>query len=81
MRPINFEESNRTLGKPDSMTDEECLPLPVYTDGTVCVSLWQASWYESLKFLWAGKIWLHVVGSHTQPPVLVSVDSPFTTED
>lgn len=31
MKPIKFEEANRQLLKPCSMTDEECSPLWVYT--------------------------------------------------
>lgn len=30
MKPIQFPESNLTLGKPHDASDEECLPLPVY---------------------------------------------------
>lgn len=33
MNPIKFEQSNRELTKPESMTDEECGSLHVFTDG------------------------------------------------
>ncbi len=33
MKPIKFPEANKTLGKPQGMTDDECGPLPVFSDG------------------------------------------------
>lgn len=50
MKPINFPESNLTLGKPEGWTDEECSALPVYAGYTdeaktrpYVNSLWQPS--------------------------------------
>ena len=51
------------------MTDEECGPLPVCTDGDVCISCWQMSWRERLAALLCGRIWLWVYTGGTQPPV------------
>lgn len=69
MTPIKFKEVNRTLLKPISMTDEECYSLPVFTDGSSCVSRWKLSWKERLSILLFGKIWLVVISGKTQPPV------------
>lgn len=69
MKPIGFPESNITLGKPQGMTDEECGSLPIFNDGTYCISLWQLSWRERFSAFFFGKVWLHVMSGKTQPPV------------
>jgi hypothetical protein len=69
MEPINFEQANKNLLKPPSMTDEECGSLPVFTDGTQCLSLWKMTWRERLSALLFGKVWLWVISGQTQPPV------------
>ena len=77
MKPNNFSESNKTLRKPHSMTDEECNSLHIYNDGTVCVSQWQASWFERLSILFHGRVWLRVLSGETQPPVCIQTMYPF----
>jgi hypothetical protein len=67
--PVDFPEKTKTLQKPPSMTDEECSPLHVYSDGEVCISCWRPSWRERLSILWHGRIWLYVASGPTQPPV------------
>lgn len=69
MTPARFKESNRVLRKPDSMTDEECGSLEVFTDGKGCVSCWRMSFIERLRALLFGRIWLGVISGDTQPPV------------
>jgi hypothetical protein len=81
MNPLEFEQQQVTLAKPDSMTDEECGPLPIYSDGQYCVSLWQMSWRERLSSLFFGRAWLWVYSGETQPPVaLMVVREIFTKE-
>lgn len=70
--PIDFRHANKTLGKPVGWTDEECKPLPVWTDGNQCVSCWKLTWRERLSALFLGKTWLVVVSGYTQPPVYVT---------
>lgn len=78
MQPKPFPESNRDLLKPDGMTDEECGPLPVFTDGETCVSCWRPTWRERLSILLFGRVWLGVLSGGTQPPVwLWGVKTPF----
>jgi len=77
MKPVEFEEANGVLHKPESMTDEECLSLPVFRDGRYCISLWELSEEEKAELLKTGKVWLWVLSGETQPPVLLSVSSPF----
>jgi hypothetical protein len=69
MEPMKFEQANRNLLKPEGMTDDECGPLPVFSDGTQCISLWKMTWRERLSALFFGKVWLFVYSGHTQPPV------------
>lgn len=69
MNPAPFKESNRTLRKPDSMTDEECSSLDVFTDGKICISRWQLSIIDRIRLLIHGHIWLGVLSGQTQPPV------------
>lgn len=68
MKPLNFKESNIELKKPSSMTDEECSSLFVHRSETECISCWTAPFWERIKFLFHGKIWLGAYGK-SQPPV------------
>jgi hypothetical protein len=77
MKPIDFPQSTKVLQKPSEMTDKECSPLPVWSDGKQCVSCWKTSFIERLKILFTGKVWLGVMSGMTQPPVFVSGESVF----
>lgn len=69
MTPIKFSESNKVLGKPESMKDAECGSLPIFTDGGQCISLWKLTWNERLQILFRGKLWVSVLSGQTQPPI------------
>jgi len=79
MLPAGFKLSNRLLGAPlgydpnDKDNPGEILALPVWTDGTVCVSLWKASWRERLSMLLFGKVWMQVWYGGSQPPIALTV--------
>jgi hypothetical protein len=78
MKPIVFTQVNRTLTRPQNMTDDECGPIQVYSDGQQCVSCWRPTFRERLSVLLFGKVWLFVWSGETQPPVaLAGVRSPF----
>ncbi len=77
MKPIEFPEQTKVLQKPESMTDEECQPMAVWTDGQQCISCWKAGFMDRLRFLFTGKMWLSVFSGATQPPVWVSPRYPF----
>lgn len=74
MKPINFDKANRVLNKPDGWTDEECKPLPVWTDHRRCVSCWELSWKDRIKAVLYGRVWLSVSSGSTQPPVLLQCE-------
>ena len=80
MIPIDFEESNKVLTKPENMTDEECNSLTISTDGEVCTSRWKLSFWERMEVLFRGRIWLMVWSGYTQPPVAITVFYPFIKE-
>jgi hypothetical protein len=69
MNPLEFEQQSVILNKPNNMTDEECGPLGVYSDGQKCISLWQMSWRERLSALFFGRVWVWVYSGQTQPPI------------
>lgn len=69
LNPIKFKEANKNLLKPDSMTDEECGSLWVYSDGWQCISCWKLTIRQRLAALLHGRVWLSVIGGSTQPPV------------
>lgn len=82
MKAVQFKEANRNLLKPDSMTDEECSSLWVFTDGRECISCWKLSFIERIKALLFGNVWLSVLSGNTQPPVWVACEKTiFVTGD
>ena len=74
MKPIKFKAANKNLLKPQSMTDEECSSLWVYTDGEQCISCWKMNWKQRIMALIFGRVWLSVLSGQTQPPVWVDWD-------
>ena len=77
MIPRNFKHANLELKRPESMTDEECGPLQVFTDGKQTISCWKASLLERLKIFITGKVWCSVYMGRTQPPIWMGGNSPF----
>lgn len=66
MRPIKFKGWNKTLiGK------GRIKPLPVYTDGEICLSCWTMNLKERIRAFVFGKIWLQMRSGKTQPPVML----------
>lgn len=56
MKPIKFKEANKNLLKPQSMTDDECSSLWVYTDGEQCISCWKMNWKQRIMALLFGRV-------------------------
>lgn len=79
MKPVSFPEQTLELQKPHGTTDEQCSPLPVFRDGTYCISCWRPSWRERLALVFGRPVWLLVWAGHTQPPVKLTVESPFAS--
>ena len=74
MFPTKFPQATKELKKPESMTDEECGSLHVYSDGEKCISLWRMTWRERLSALFFGRCWVYVYTAYTQPPITLSVE-------
>ena len=75
MEPVQFNQANSVLTKPEGMTDEECGPLPTYSNGEYCLSCWRPTTFkEWFSFLFYRKIWIYVHSGHTQPPIVISLD-------
>ena len=72
MKPIDFKQSTKVLQRSADMTDDECSSLPVWSDGTQCVSCWKPSLSERISLLFGGQVWLGVASGSTQPPVFLS---------
>ena len=69
MKPVYFKEADIELKKPKNMTDEECSSLWVLRHDETCISLWTATIYERIKFLFHGHVWIGVLSGTTQPPI------------
>ena len=75
MKPISFPEQNAVLAE----HQKEYLPLPVHrtSDGTV-VSCWRPSWWQRLKLLVTGRVWvLTLTFGDPLQPLMVQTDKPF----
>jgi hypothetical protein len=80
MQSINFAESNLVLTHPTDMTEEECKSLPVWSNGVYCVSVWNASLLDRVKFIFTNRLYLIIKSGNTQPPVRLTFDNPLVTE-
>lgn len=72
MVAASFEESDGYLGRPESMSDTECLPLAVCRSTLngfpVVISCWKLTEEELAEINRTGRVWLTVVGV-SMPPV------------
>ena len=78
MKPVKFTEQTIELQPPPGMKD--CDPLPIFRDGRQCISKWRLGFRERLSVLFGGHIWLWVVSGNTQPPVALTVKTPFVNQ-
>lgn len=70
-----FKEANRTLSPPRGM--DNCEPLPIFTDGKICVSCWLPTAEELEAIMNGGPVYLLIWSGQTQPPACVTAMSPF----
>jgi len=82
MKAKKFKEATVELKKPSSMTDEECGSLWIYQSETgECISLWTVPFWQRVKFLFHGKLWLGVLSGKTQPPVWLDMTKTVFIEE
>lgn len=81
MNPIKFKQATVELKKPASMTDEDCGSLFIHqSESGECISLWTVPFWQRVKFLFHGKLWLGVLSGKTQPPVWLDMSKEIFTE-
>jgi hypothetical protein len=67
-KPISFKYANKTLVGQAGVEDG-IRPLPVWTNGHLCISRWEFSFTERLSILFRGKLWVSLMSGQTQPPI------------
>ena len=67
--PTEFEGSNSVLGAPRGSENVES--LPVFSNGTCCVSAWALSDEEIEEIVRTRRVFVSVMSGRTQPPVFV----------
>ena len=72
MKPLAFKESNKNLLPPSGMSN--CDGLPVYTDGSQCISCWKMTFLQRISALVFGRVWVSVLSGQTQPPIWLSCE-------
>lgn len=80
MTPVKFKQCNHTLAKPADMTNAQCRPLLVWTDGTCFLSCWKLSWRERLAALFFGRAWVWIYGKFYPPVCVEARRTPFFTK-
>lgn len=81
MIPTAFDEDNAALGRPQSMTDDECGPLSVFigNDESGCpvvISCWKPTDEELSEIIRTRRVWVIVSGTN-MPPIAPTGVSPF----
>jgi hypothetical protein len=72
MKPVSFAEQTKVLNANPNQLEIDGLAvggLPVFSDGEQCISCWRLNWWERLKVLLFGRVWLGIHMGATQPPV------------
>lgn len=72
MKPIEFPEQTKKLEGRWGIDG-----LPIWGNGSVCVSCWKPSLRERLVILFGGPIWVSVLSGKTQPPIAVAAMNKF----
>lgn len=70
--PVEFEGQNLVLEPPPG--GENIAPLPIFRNGTCCVSCWELSDDEITEIVKSRRVYLSVFFGLTQPPVFVGCE-------
>ena len=73
MTPQKFFLANANVGKPEKAGADEVEALPIFTDGTHCLTRWKLSWRERLSALFFGTAWVWIKSGKTMPPASIIV--------
>ncbi len=80
MSPIRFKQQNGSLvGGPSAEygTGDDVIDLPVHRGSGMVISCWRLSFWERLRLVLTGNVWLSVLGTNHAPVKLDAAD-PFT---
>jgi hypothetical protein len=72
-KPVAFPGSNYTLGAPPGA--ENVSPLPIFRNGTCCVSAWELTDAEIAEIVKSRRVFLSVFFGNSQPPVYVGSET------
>ncbi len=75
MKPIEFPEQTMVWAE----NQPPYLPLPAYSDDRETISLWALTWWERIRIVFTGRLWLRQLnfGNPLQPQS-PSLQYPFT---
>lgn len=78
LTPVKFKQANRVYRAPETMSEEECGSLYIFTDDQCTVSCWSLSLFQRLYILFTGRIWVHQLSGNIVYPTALSCEkSPF----
>lgn len=73
MKPIQFDQANGL-----ARYTVAGLPVPVLRNGAEIVSVWRLSWWERLRLLFTGRVYLRVISpGRDHQPATIQVRNPF----
>ena len=74
MNPLPFPEQTAVLAK----DQDEYEQLPVFASDEEMISCWRFTWWERLRVLFGGKMWLRqMTFGHRLQPQLPQIEHPF----
>ena len=79
MKANDFTESTIKLGAPKGQ-EKEVGNLHVYTDKKKCISCWELTDEEIKTLQKTKKIYVGVFSGSTQPPIFLTIDTPFIVD-
>ena len=78
MQPVEFKGSNVVIAK----DQPEYLPLPALVIDDRTISCWHLTWWERLKVLASGRLWLSQLNfGRPLQPQLPTLERPFTINE
>jgi hypothetical protein len=75
MEPSDFPKTNTAVIPP-----KELAAIREYVEGKTYISLWRATFWERVRFLFHGRLWLFVVGQNHPPMAMMIAKDPFVEE-
>jgi hypothetical protein len=74
-KAIKFEGSNRVLGPPRGVTEEQCQSLHTFSNGVCSVSCWEFSDKEIEDIIRTRRAFVSLWSGYSQPPVFIGTES------